>query len=524
MAKSDDLLFTEEDTGLAERPAYVSVPLTEQKWKIIIVDDQEEVHQVTKLTLRRFRFEGRGLEFYSAFSGAEARKLLQEHPDAAVVLLDVVMEEEDAGLQLAKYIRRELNNKLVRIILRTGQPGQAPEHEVIMDYDINDYKEKTELTAQKFLTTMVTSLRSYRDLTIIEANRRGLEKIIDSSASIFELQSMRNFASGVLHQLTSILHLSRNALYCHISGFAATTKKQSDFYILAATGEYQRDLDAKVSEVAPPQVWADIQLAFANKKSVYFPNHFVIYFRSKMGSENIIYLEGVDNVSDWDKHLIEVFCMNVSIAFDNIFLNEEIEDTQKEIIFTLGEVAEARSQETGYHVKRVAEYAKLLALKLGLDPAQAETIRMAAPLHDVGKLGIPDSILNKPGKLTSEEFEIMKTHSRAGYEMLKNSGRRILQAGALIALQHHERYDGKGYPAGLKGEEIHLFARIVALADVVDALGSERVYKKAWPWEDILNYVRGERGKQFDPGIVDLFLDTLPEMLAIREAFPDRYK
>ena len=521
MVKSEDLLFAEEDPIIGKL-APVSVYDENGKWKIIIVDDQEEVHQVTKLTLRRFRFEGRGLEFFSAYSGAEARKLLQEHPDAAVVLLDVVMEEEDAGLQLAKYIRRDLKNKLVRIILRTGQPGQAPEQEVIMDYDINDYKEKTELTAQKFLTTMVTSLRSYRDLTIIEVNRRGLEKIIDSSASIFEVQSMKTFAAGVLQQMTSLLQLNRNALYCHTSGFAATNKKHQDFYVLAAVGSYQESTDAKVSEVVKPEIWLDIKAAFENKRSVYFADRFILYFNSKMGSENIVYMEGVEHLSDWDRHLIEVFCMNVSIAFDNIFLNEEIEDTQKEIIFTLGEIAEARSQETGFHVKRVAEFAKLLAVKRGLSPEEAEIVRMATPMHDVGKLGIPDSILNKPGKLTPAEFEIMKTHSRIGYEMLKNSGRTILQAGALIALQHHERYDGNGYPAGLQGEEIHIYARIVALADVVDALSSDRVYKKAWPVADVLNYVREESGKHFDPVLVELFFAFQEDLMAFRERYPDR--
>ena len=143
-------------------------------------------------------------------------------------------------------------------------------------------------------------------------------------------------------------------------------------------------------------------------------------------------------------------------------------------------------------------------------------------LYQCRHYAIPDGILNKPGKLTQEEFNIMKNHSQIGYEMLKNSNRTILQAGALIALQHHERYDGRGYPQGLKGEEIDTYARIVALADVIDALGSERVYKKAWPLADILQYIREERGKQFDPVIVDLFLENLDEMLAIRDAFPDR--
>ena len=226
-------------------------------------------------------------------------------------------------------------------------------------------------------------------------------------------------------------------------------------------------------------------------------------------------------LAEWDRHLLEVFCANVSIAFENIYLNEEVEDTQKEILFTLGEVAEARSQETGNHVRRVAEFAKLLAIKTGMSEEEAELVRMATPIHDLGKLAIPDAILNKPGKLSDEEFVIMKKHAEYGYEMLRNSHRPILKNGALIALQHHERYDGKGYPKGLKGEEIHLYGRIVALADVFDALSTHRVYKRAWPINEVVDYIKQQRGAQFDPQLVDLFLENVDEILRIRESYPE---
>ena len=133
----------------------------------------------------------------------------------------------------------------------------------------------------------------------------------------------------------------------------------------------------------------------------------------------------------------------------------------------MGEIAETRSKETGNHVKRVAEYSKLLALKLGLDEQTAEMLKLASPMHDIGKVGIPDNILNKPGKHTFEEFEIMKTHAQLGYEMLKHSTKPILQAAAIVAREHHEKYNAKGYPKGLRGEEIHIFARITAVADVL---------------------------------------------------------
>lgn len=519
MEDMDDLLFLKESEDIQDKE--MTLPPLPDIWKVLIVDDEDEVHNVTKLALKRFQFEGKGIKFFSAYSAAQGRKVLEEHPDMAVILLDVVMEEEDAGLKMAHYIRRELKNKMVRIILRTGQPGQAPEHNVIMEYDINDYKEKTELTTQKLHTTMVTALRSFQDLSIIDTNRRGLQKIIESSATIFQLQSMTKFACGALTQLVALLHLNPNALYGHASSFAATKKEVEEFRILAATGEYEPLVGGNLKEQVQLQVLQDIEEAYRRKESIYFPDRFVIYFCSKHDSENVIYLDGVNFLNEWDKDLIEIFCMNISVAFDNIYLNQEVEDTQKEILFTLGEVAEARSQETSFHVKRVAELSKMLALWYGLSEEEAELLRLATPIHDLGKLGISDTILNKPGKLTDEEFSIMKTHSEIGYEMLKKSGRPILKAGSLIAWQHHERYDGTGYPLGLKGDEIHIYSRIVALADVFDALGNDRVYKKAWPIEKIIEYIKEQEGTHFDPKLVQVFLEHIEEIVQLRQQFPD---
>ncbi len=202
-------------------------------------------------------------------------------------------------------------------------------------------------------------------------------------------------------------------------------------------------------------------------------------------------------------------------------LSDEIINTQKEIIYTMGEIAETRSKETGNHVKRVAEYSKILALKLGLSLENAEMLKLASPMHDIGKVGIPDEILNKPGKLTPDEFEIMKTHAQMGYDMLKHSNKPILQAAAIVSKEHHEKYNGKGYPRGLKGEDIHIFARITAVADVFDALGSDRVYKKAWEDEKIFELFNSEKGEHFDPKVITAFFDSLDEIKIIRERFKD---
>lgn len=202
-------------------------------------------------------------------------------------------------------------------------------------------------------------------------------------------------------------------------------------------------------------------------------------------------------------------------------LNEELEQTQREVVFTMGAIGETRSKETGNHVKRVAEYSCVLALAYGLNSEQAELLKQASPMHDIGKVAIPDAILNKPGRLTASEFEVMKTHAAIGHDMLRHSNRALLRAAATVALQHHEKFDGSGYPASLAGEQIHIFGRITAIADVFDALGSSRVYKPAWQDSEIFALFREQRGRHFDPRLVDLFFENLDRLLAIRCEFSD---
>lgn len=208
-------------------------------------------------------------------------------------------------------------------------------------------------------------------------------------------------------------------------------------------------------------------------------------------------------------------------SIESAILAAEIEETQKEIIFTMGEIGESRSKETGNHVKRVAEYSYVIALGMGIPQMESEMLKMASPMHDIGKVAIPDDVLKKPGKLTDEEYEIMKTHTTIGYNLLKNSRRSLLKMAAVVASQHHEKWNGRGYPHGLQGEDIHIYGRITAIADVFDALASDRVYKKAWELDRILNLFKEERGEHFDPNVVDAFMDQLPQILKIREEYKD---
>lgn len=371
MEKTDDFLFEEDRSRECLKKPEIKPVSPKKSWVIMIVDDEADVHEVTRIALRRLVFDGAGMEFLSAYSAADAQTMLQLHPETAVILLDVVMESENAGLDLVHFIREEMGNHMIQIILRTGHPGQAPEENVTIDYEINDYHEKSELTSQKLKTAVITALRAYRSL------------------------------------------------------------------------------------------------------------------------------------------------------ITNIKLTEEIEKTQREFLFALGEIAEFRSPETGNHVKRVGEITRILAQKLNAPEEEIELLRLAAALHDLGKTAISDSILNKPAALTSEEYAVMQTHSQIGYRLLKPFNRPVFQMAALIAKEHHENYDGTGYPDGLQGETIHIYSRIVALTDVFDALGNKRVYKDAWPQTEILDYIQAQKGKKFDPQLVELFFANFDEVSQVRRMFPD---
>ncbi|PKL17946.1 MAG: two-component system response regulator [Spirochaetae bacterium HGW-Spirochaetae-5] len=199
----------------------------------------------------------------------------------------------------------------------------------------------------------------------------------------------------------------------------------------------------------------------------------------------------------------------------------EIDETRLDIIRILGRAAEYKDNETGIHIIRMSRYCEKIALAHGLDNKDAELLLNAAPMHDVGKIGIPDNILQKPGRLDEKEREIINSHAYIGSKIIGKHKSEILSTAAVIAYEHHEKWDGSGYPRGLKGEEINIFSRITALADVFDALTSKRVYKEIWPVEDAVKLIKNEKGKHFDPEIVDAFLSILPEILKIREEHSD---
>ena len=499
----DDLTFLPEEAPSAGTQA--------PPWKLLVVDDEPEVHLITRMVLGDYKFDGRGLSILEARSGEEAKGILLAHPDISVILLDVVMETDHSGLDLVKWIRESLGNRLVRIILRTGQPGAAPEKQVILEYEINDYKSKTELTSIKLFTAVTSAIRAWRDLKTIKRSKEGFQKIVQASRELFGSRALGQFIEGVLTQLTSLLYFEEESLYIQSEGLAIQGSAE-EFRIIAGTGSFG-SLAGEPVESLPADLRQLLIQVTTERRSLFSGNYYLGFLDQEDNpQQHILVLPTSEPIKDADQEIIQLFTSNVSVALENVNLNQKIESTQKEIIFTLGEVLESRSRETGNHVRRVAAFSYLLAKEAGVSEAEAQMLRLASPMHDVGKIGVPDDILNKPGPLNPEELREIRKHTLVGYEILRYGGSGILQTAAVIALTHHERWDGLGYPHGLKGEAIPLGGRITAVADVFDALCHSRVYKEAWTPSRTWAYIAEHSGDLFDPRLVEGFLKLRPQV------------
>ncbi|MFK5891919.1 MAG: PAS domain S-box protein [Pseudomonadota bacterium] len=606
-----------------------------ETWKILIADDEIDIHLLTKTVLKNYTYKDKKLEFISTYSGEETIAAVKNNNDIVLILLDVIMEDDDTGLQVVKSIREDFNNHSIQIILRTGQAADIPENDLVMKYEINDYKEKTELTSKKLITTITTAIRAYENILALQNSKKEIGSLY------YDLkQLMVSFDKSVIAS-----KVDENGKLTYVSQSFCKTFEYSPEELLGQTHDFLRHKKQDKSTLA------DVMKSYAEKKAwegelmystksghtfwayvhrfpEYDSNNKFINFTNMFSNithqkkaESLNY-ELKNLISTFDKHVIvsktdrsgkilyistayykatgykknelldhshsvlshkdttkefyqdlwqtissgkvwrgEIkdkkkngdafwlhtiitpeydvkgdFLCYTAISQDIThqkyieeanrkieILNTEIEETQKEVVFRMGSIGESRSKETGMHVKRVADYSKILAHHLGMSEKESELLRLASPMHDIGKVAIPDAILNKPGKYTPEEFEIMKTHAQLGYEMLNTSKRSILKVAAIVAHEHQEKYDGTGYPLGLKGSKIHIYGRITAVADVFDALGSDRVYKKAWEDEKIFDFFKKERGKHFDPKLVDIFFNHMDEFLVVREKFKDEF-
>lgn len=483
-------------------------------WKVLIVDDEPDVHAITRLVLRETSFEGRRVEFLNAYSAREAEQILREERDVAAAIVDVVMETDDAGLRLAKWIREVLRNRLVRIILRTGRPGEAPERAVIVDYDINDYREKSELTDVRLLTMLVSALRGYRDLHMLELSRRGFARIVEASGSLFRNRTVPEFVGDVLVLLGSLVCGSEDSILVSTSGVGIDASGRPR--IIAATGRYDsligQDLGAAAAD---DEVRSLVESAMRERRSISRGCTFAGFYQSVDDHNVVLAVQREYPIGPAELGVLEAFNANVSLAFENLTLNRHIEGAQRAMIYMLGEAIEKRSEETGNHVKRVARLVTMIARYLDVPEGDVQAMELAAPLHDIGKIAIPDEILKKPGVLTDDEMDLMKSHTTIGYRILSPHTQGVLRLGAVLARSHHERWLGQGYPDRLAGDAIPLPGRILAVADVVDALSHDRVYKKAWPLEEVFDHVKENSGILFDPAVADAFARLREEVVGV---------
>jgi signal transduction histidine kinase/CheY-like chemotaxis protein len=321
MAEQDDVLYLIEDDG--DAPAESNA----RKWKIAVIDDDQAVHEGTRFALSDYTLNGQSLEILSAYSAAEGETLMRDNPDIAAVLLDVIMETDAAGLELVEFIRHELHNETVRIILRTGQPGQAPERRVIVDYDINDYKAKTELTADKLFTSLTAALRSYQQLERMVQTRRGLEIIIDAASTLYDFRSMQRLAEGVLTQIASLLNVDcAGILVLRDGGFVS-----DDFAVLAGSGCYSRFIGCPTPESLDPDLRQMVEDAFRRRKHDFADQRTVLYIRTGSGREVVVLLQAERQLSETDRALVEIFGSRLSIAFDNVILYQQLHEANTQL-------------------------------------------------------------------------------------------------------------------------------------------------------------------------------------------------
>lgn len=488
-------------------------------WRVLIIDDDEAVHQVTRLVLSDAFIEGRKLELISVFSKQEAKEYLTKDSDFCMAFVDVVMETDHAGLELVEWIRNDLKNQAIRLVLRTGQAGTAPEAKVIKEFDINDYKEKTDFTSGKMMTTVYAGIRAYRDIMTIQRSLDAFKQLITATHDLLQINQLRSFGSAALNHLLTLMDVESSALY--IARNQVDFDKEVSNMIIACTGKYVSESDSLDSSDIDYKVKRLITKTFERKSHFTNDECFIGYYETAANSASVLYIEFENDNEHFRANLAELYATNVALILEGLTKQHEIERTQKDLIYIVGEAIEARSKETGAHVQRVALICELFGQKLGLPPHYIDALKLAAPLHDIGKIAIPEDILHKPGALDDKEWGVMKTHAEVGSHLLSKSSASISKLGARLAHYHHENWDGSGYPDGLAGTEIPLEARIMGVADVFDALGSKRCYKEKWEEDKIKEFIISQRGIKFEPQLVDILVENYSDFTSIRASLPD---
>lgn len=313
--KGDEfLLFNDEEDESSKNKQGKTRP-----WKILVVDDDEDVHILTRLVLRGYEFDGEKITLLSAFSGQETRKIMIENPDVAIILLDVIMEDEYTGLELVKHIREELNNRKVRIILRTGQPGGALERKVVSTYEIDDYKTKTELTSDKLFTSITTALRAYRDIAAMERTGIGLLKIVNNLPHLFSTRSFGQLSEKILQSLTFLLAPdSQEDSFPTFSSFFAVSDN-NDFRIIAANGEFKNKIRITINDVVSDTILEELKKAAQLKTDIIQDELYIKFLRLDNHIDCIICLKTDFTLTKEEKELVSIFLDNAKLALNHCY-------------------------------------------------------------------------------------------------------------------------------------------------------------------------------------------------------------
>ncbi|MES2300158.1 MAG: HD domain-containing phosphohydrolase [Pseudomonadota bacterium] len=504
-----DMPDADDDFFAAEVEAPVA-PVNTAKWKVLIVDDDRDVHSVTKIIFKDFSFDGMGIELIHAYSGAEACALLRRNPDTAAMLLDVVMETNDAGLVAVKYIREELKNKMVRIILRTGQPGHAPEALVVVNYDINDYKNKTDLTPRSLFTSMMSALRSFRDLQTIDTSRRGLTKLLDAATNM-DYRSRNLFASALLAQLGLLIEQPRaDMMLLRQAGEGA------GYTIMAATGVYDCFVGDGAVDALDAAALARVAQVFASGAPDSDADSAISLVRLPELYDVALFLGKGRPANEAGTALIDMFCMKIVLAYENFeFVEQARKDQHVELALLAGVTANAHYLPVVHALNRGRVCAAIVTQMkqdgAAVEHRLADLIERAAVLADIGNHAIPAAVLEAPGPLSPSDLALVRSHPERGAARLDEvlgqiAGGRVAQLARQLILSHHECFDGSGYPAQLAGEHIPLAGRVAAVADCYLALTSERPWRAAFTHETALTMLGADSGKKFDPQVLKAFL------------------
>lgn len=493
----DDLLFVED--GESAGPAKL-LP-----WKVLVADDDPSVHTITELVLRSYRFLDRPILCLHAYDSPECIQILETHADIGVILLDVVMEKDHSGLELVKTIREKMGNSAVRIILRTGQPGRAPEEEVVSKYDINDYRLKTELTAQKLQSTLTSALRSYQAISQLEQANALLLGMLMGWEGPRSSSSLEEYMTATARLLKDFL--AHPLLEGRVALFRQMPMNDPELLEFQGEGLRKGFLAAEYPDLESASEAMARELGLGRGAS----------FRALDGADYLLCAFVHALPSSIAEELLRIFELQFTLNLDTFQVRQGRPGNGLSSLF--GDFIQTVSQEDEGHAQRLGIISQALARAMGMSELSAEQLRLAAQLHDIGNALLPRGLISKKGALSPQERQQMQTHTKAGFDLLKHSDREIFRLASKVALEHHERWNGSGYPGKLKGEEICIEARIVAIADVFDALTREEIYRPARSEEEALEEMRKEGGQGLDPGLVELFLKHYPDIKEVLELY-----